>query len=232
MRWSEMWQMKQKSTLKSSWTWLSEEVLGQIQLNQFMKHPVCLSVFFSTFTIRLNLCPWNFQFSLSLCPSICLSVRLSVCLSVSSLLQIRLTQGPSLFFLSFFLLTPCRLMWGRGPTNTLCSVFYNGHSSFIPWYLWKTFSGDFNRVIFTFIFIIRLPPEVLCPSGPTERWCAFTLSAALLISSDLGLVSRLVWGRINSVINYLPRCSYHLLYYDTWNRLKTCLVTQQGTNVF
>ena len=64
-------------------------------------------VFFSTFTIRLNqflYIPWNFQLSLSLslCLSNCLSVRLSVCLSVSSLLQIRLTQGPSLFFLSFF----------------------------------------------------------------------------------------------------------------------------------
>ena len=49
-----------------------------------------------------------------------------------------------------------------------------------------------------FFLIIRLPPEFLPASGPTERWCASTLGAALLCSSragsDLGLVSRLVWG--------------------------------------
>ena len=49
-----------------------------------------------------------------------------------------------------------------------------------------------------FNFLIRLPPEFLPVSGPTERWCASTLGAALLCSSragsDSGLVSRLVWG--------------------------------------
>ena len=49
-----------------------------------------------------------------------------------------------------------------------------------------------------FYFFIRLPPEFFPVSGLTERWCASTLGAALLCSSragsDLGLVSRLVWG--------------------------------------
>ena len=47
-------------------------------------------------------------------------------------------------------------------------------------------------------FFIPLPPEFLPVSGQTERWCAYTLGTALLISSragtGLGLVSRLVWG--------------------------------------
>ena len=53
-------------------------------------------------------------------------------------------------------------------------------------------------------FFIRLPPEFLPASGPTERWCASTFGAAMLISSgagyDFGLVSRLVWGL------FFPHC--------------------------
>ena len=43
-----------------------------------------------------------------------------------------------------------------------------------------------SAMYYLFIIIIRLPPEFLPASGPTERWCASTLGAALLISSRVG----------------------------------------------
>ena len=112
----------------------------------------CLSVcLFLHFYNSVKPMPLEFSI-LSLSLSVYLSVSPSVCVSVCVFTFTNPFNSRSVFIFSFFLLTPCRLMWGRGPTNTLCSVFfYTGHSSFIPWYLWKTFSGDFNRVMFTFI---------------------------------------------------------------------------------
>ena len=53
-----------------------------------------------------------------------------------------------------------------------------------------TLSGD----VVELLFFICLPPEFLPAYRPTERGCASTLGAALLISSkagsDLGLASR------------------------------------------
>ena len=92
-------------------------------------------------------------------------------------------------------------------------------------------SSTHNRIrkkrkysFFLFVFIC-LPTEFLPALGPTERWCAFTLGTALLISSragsDLGLVSRLVWGlcqlgsssqvwdEIKSVFLTSNKCSFY-----------------------
>ena len=63
-----------------------------------------------------------------------------------------------------------------------------------------------------FLLIVRLSPEFLLASGPTELCCASTLVAALLTSSrvgsDLGLVSRLVWGlcQLGSSSQVRTRC--------------------------
>ena len=64
----------------------------------------------------------------------------------------------------------------------------------------KKYVKNYFWTLSTVFFFIRLPLEFLPASGPTDRWCASTLGTALLVSSragsDLGLLSRLVWGLI------------------------------------
>ena len=84
-------------------------------------------------------------------------------------------------FLTFF--------WQRLETTGCCSVIWWSTNCVILKASWLVRKQKTT-------FFIRLPPEFLPASGPTERWCASTLGAALLISSrvssDLGLVSRFI----------------------------------------
>ena len=50
--------------------------------------------------------------------------------------------------------------------------------------------------IWQLFLIFRLPPEFLPVSGPSTRWCAFTLAATLLYSSRAGAY---VWNQIRRI---------------------------------